>query len=935
MSARLASAVTVALVASAAWAQTPRVVGSAAELGNWNLASAPAMRDDGTNGDLVGGDGVWTARVTFAAANEYQYKISVNGTDFTGALGSNNFADNMRIRVAAGATVTFTYDTRNRGVDGWLPADRSISDSATATTKVTDGTPATWIFVGDFQAAIGDGTNFNQNSTRTVARDDGTGGDRVAGDGILTYSFRVPTGTTFTNTLYKLTQQGGWWTKFGANGYSFDPADASNGTFSATAGQVVTMEFDARHGRMRTTVVNVSASGKLLLSEVVVSPSAHEYIEIYNPGSAPIDLGNFYLADVGGTSTATTDARYFDVTAATKPTTMSANDIIARFPDGAFIRAGEYQTVSFGGAACFRNGSDGAVGNPCGGTASGFAVNPTYELPQGTATTKMLAEVPKMRFAWATSAPSGNLGTGSSFASLTDGGEPVVLFYWDGASATVRDVDYVYYGTPATTGDNVYVNKTGVAGYVNDAPQSTGAPVSGTGTVRRDYGEGTSLTPPAPQVSPGNGITNQDETSESVAQTWRSVRNPTPNAATVNVIEPNPATISLAVGASQAVTARTWADLGKTAELTGRTLTFAKSPSGATSFNISPTSGTATTVTAVAAGTTDRLSVSADAVTAQVAVTVTYGSITVTCTPGTVDIGQTSTCTAVARDNAGAPLQTQPTFTWSIKTGSAATVNASGVVTGTAVGTVTVAAKGAGDPTTEGTHNVSITQGSFSAVVVTCTPRAIKHSEVSTCAASARLQGGAVANPQPTFTWSIVRGDAGTINASTGVFTGHATRIGIVTVAARPTTGQDTTTTGTFDIAVGDLPVATAIVLSPASQQLVVGRTGSVSAQVVDQRGSPMATQPTFTYTVANPAVATISAAGLVTAVSLGTTKFHVTGGTLRADGEISVVEGGSGPNRPLPGTTGCNCSSAPTSVASLLPFALLAFAAAARRRRS
>src|SRR5215831_11144558 len=122
----------------------------------------------------------------------------------------------------------------------------------------------------------------------------------------------------------------------------------------------------------------------LLLTEIVVAPSAAEMIEIYNPTNAPIGLANYYVAD---------RADYYAIVTGTLPAV--ASDFAARFPANAQILPGEYQTIALHGATMFM---------------STYGVTPTYEtgVPDS-------ATVPDMLPALA-----GTIGTS---LSLTDGGE--------------------------------------------------------------------------------------------------------------------------------------------------------------------------------------------------------------------------------------------------------------------------------------------------------------------------------------------------------------------------------------------------------------------------------------------------------------------------------------------------------------------------------
>lgn len=228
-------------------------------------------------------------------------------------------------------------------------------------------------------------------------------------------------------------------------------------------------------------------SAKLLLTEIVLAPSTGEFIEIANPGGTPIDLSTYYLSDAGS---------YFRVPAGSP--TVDSTDFILKFPAGAQVPPQGVVTVAIDTAANFTAAYGGA---------------PTYTL----ATMTQIAV--------------------NGIPSLTNGGEIVVLFSWDGSSDNVRDVDMVLAGVPSVA--NGIVDKSGVmidgpdadsigTAYKSDArtlaPQST-APASGRSTKRLAQ-EGGFQT-----GSAGNGVNGADETTENTAQTWDTTFSvPTPGA---------------------------------------------------------------------------------------------------------------------------------------------------------------------------------------------------------------------------------------------------------------------------------------------------------------------------------------------------------------------------------------------------------------------
>lgn len=124
-------------------------------------------------------------------------------------------------------------------------------------------------------------------------------------------------------------------------------------------------------------------------------------------------------------------------------------------------------------------------------------------------------------------------GTG---ATLTNAGELIALFWWDGQDDRVRDVDLLLAGVPTTA--NGLVDKSGVAidgpdadaiptAYLPDARTMTAqasTPGSGKSTQRILAETGHEI-----QAGTGNGLTGHDETSENTSATWDSTfGTPTP-----------------------------------------------------------------------------------------------------------------------------------------------------------------------------------------------------------------------------------------------------------------------------------------------------------------------------------------------------------------------------------------------------------------------
>jgi predicted extracellular nuclease len=235
----------------------------------------------------------------------------------------------------------------------------------------------------------------------------------------------------------------------------------------------------------------------ILLSEIVVTPTGGEFIEIYNPTAVAIDLSDVYLTDAtfaGG------GVYYYNIVTGSNAGGGGFSDFHARFPDGASIAPGEFQTVSLPGSDDF---------------FAEYGFDPDYELFEDGAGPDGIAD---MREALP--------GSINNQGGLSNSGEVVILYSWDSSSDLVQDIDYALWGDAAEA-----VDKTGVvvdgpdadsiaSSYLADTPTSlqdviaTGSHGSGDSFQRVDFTEGIEI------QSGGNGVTGSDETSEDLSITW-------------------------------------------------------------------------------------------------------------------------------------------------------------------------------------------------------------------------------------------------------------------------------------------------------------------------------------------------------------------------------------------------------------------------------
>ena len=217
----------------------------------------------------------------------------------------------------------------------------------------------------------------------------------------------------------------------------------------------------------------------LVFSEVVLTPSDGEYVQITNPTANDIDMSDYYLTD----ATDGSGNAYYNLPSGSGYWSGSGFDFICRFPSGYSLAAGASIKVSLRDNESYVNTY---------GESADLSLNEDQLDAIDGSSTKGNASTPK----------------------LDNTSETLVLFYWDGTSATVKDVDYLLWG-----GNSYGIDKSAVTGYQSDTPVSSQSFMAVHATNEKliraeNAGEGSE------SQSSGNGITGHDETSEPLSDTW-------------------------------------------------------------------------------------------------------------------------------------------------------------------------------------------------------------------------------------------------------------------------------------------------------------------------------------------------------------------------------------------------------------------------------
>ena len=305
----------------------------------------------------------------------------------------------------------------------------------------------------------------------------------------------------------------------------------------------------------------------------------------------------------------------------------------------------------------------------------------------------------------------------------------------------------------------------------------------------------------------------------------------------------------LLVGQTKQMTAETLDSDG--ALLPGRAVTW--SSSSATVASVSATG----LITAISTGGAV-ITAASEGKTAVVAVTVSVVPIaTITVTPSTDDVivTQTLQLTAVPKDAQGGTL-TGRTVAWSSSDATRATVSSTGLVTGVTPGTVTITASAEGK---SGTASITVKAKPVASVIVSPAQTSVEVGGTRQLTAQVTDDQGNVLTGRP-VTYATDNPAVATVSNS-GLVTG-------VALGAAKITATSEGKTGTADVTVVPVPVAT-VEVTPPSVDLVIGQSGSLVVVAKDAKGNVLTGRP-VSWTSGAPSVASVAPSGVVTGVGAG-----------------------------------------------------------------
>jgi uncharacterized protein YjdB len=346
---------------------------------------------------------------------------------------------------------------------------------------------------------------------------------------------------------------------------------------------------------------------------------------------------------------------------------------------------------------------------------------------------------------------------------------------------------------------------------------------------------------------------------------------------------------SLVVGQTANATA-TLRDAGGN-DLTGRAVAWSSSNAGVASVNSSGV------VTALSAGSTNivatsegqnglaALTVSAPPPPAPVPV----ASVSVSPTAPSLTVGGTIQLSATTRDANGNVL-TGRTVTWTSSNAGIASVNSSGLVTAVSAGSASISAFSEGQT---GSSTVTVTAPApvpVASVSVSPTAPSLPVGGTIQLSAVTRDASGNVLTGR-TIVWSSSNAGVASVTSAGGV---TATGVGTANITAT-SEGR----TGTSTVTVTLAPVAS-VTVSPATASISVGQTQQLSVTLRDGAGTVLSGRTT-TWRSNSTSIATVSASGLVTAITAGPATITATSENINGTATITVIvptpaPGGSAP---------------------------------------
>lgn len=349
----------------------------------------------------------------------------------------------------------------------------------------------------------------------------------------------------------------------------------------------------------------------------------------------------------------------------------------------------------------------------------------------------------------------------------------------------------------------------------------------------------------------------------------------------------SPAAGNIAAGATEQLTATATYSNGSTGDLTATVAWSSANAAVATVSTKGLVTGVATGSAAVMAA-LNGVSATAQVAVAGAAKTLTKVVLSPPSAALAVGASQQFTATATYSDGSTANVTTMAS--WSSSQSSIATVSASGLATAVSAGTAMVTATLGG---VSGSAPITISAASKTPISLAISPSPINTSIGATqqLAVTATYSDGSTAAVTAQVTWTSSNNQIATVSSS-GLVTG---------VAAGSTSIRGTLDGVSATAAVSVVAkTVTAVAVTPNPASVSLGSTQQLTATATYQDQSTANVSSTVTWSPANPNVATVSTAGLLTPAASGSTTVTATLSGVSGTAPVAVtIAAGTGVNLP------------------------------------
>jgi len=266
-------------------------------------------------------------------------------------------------------------------------------------------------------------------------------------------------------------------------------------------------------------------------------------------------------------------------------------------------------------------------------------------------------------------------------------------------------------------------------------------------------------------------------------------------------------------------------------------------------------------------------------------------TVSVSATPTSLTVNQTSQLTVVLRDAAGATLSGR-TISFNSSNSAIASVSSSGLVTGKGAGSVTITATSEGK---NGIVGITVTgAASVATVTVSVGSSSLSSGQTTQASAVAKDAFGNVVTGK-TFVWTSSNTSVASVSTS-----GLVTAVGGGMASIVATVDNNKAGSTTVNVAAPTPPSVSSVSVTLGASSLAVGATTQASVVVRDAQGNVL-TNRTITYSSSSASIASVSLSGLVTGLVAGTASIRATVDGVVGSANVTV----SAPAVPQPPATG------------------------------